>query len=576
MKNQTNSPHSLHRDGSEAQQYFKSIASGEVVACDKIKKLANIMLPRFGKGYREWHYDPKKALRPVEFIERFCKVPHGRAGVAFELTDYELAIVETAFGFVDEQDLREFRDVMVVIGRKNGKTSLAAALSLYMLMADGEFAPQCYCIATSKDQASLAYGSLLNMVRQSPALEKHLHKGVVPARHQDGMMFPKGAGYFTPLSSQTRNLDGLNAHFAIVDEMAAVINRDVYDLVRQSTGSRDEPMILTITTNGFERGGLFDDQYTYAERWLDGSIDDDSFLPFVWELDDRTEWTDESMWLKANPGLGTVKKKTYVEQQVRKAKNDPSYLPTVLTKEFNVPENKASAWLRYEEAVNTTTFNLEEMGFKYCVVGYDASDSVDLTAAQAFMMKPNDEHLYELSMYWLPEAALEATRKSGKRIERDHVPYEKWVSNGLLRLVPGNKIDHRVVFQWIQELAEDFGIYTLALAYDPWHLTDDTWTNQARMTVGEGNAEPVRFGAKTLSSPMKSLKADYAAKRIVDNHHPINEWCRMNVSVAIDRNDNWQPVKGKGPGGRIDGFAAEICAYIALERHKDSYLGLIG
>lgn len=540
-----------------------------------MKALAKIMLPRFAEGFGAWHYDCGKALRPIEFIERFCKLPQGRVGTPLVLEDYELAIIESAFGFVDAAGEREFRELMVVIGRKNGKTSMAAALSLYMLMADGEFAPQCYSVATSKDQASLTYGAMLNMIRQSSTLAKHLHKGVIPDRHQDGVMFNERGGYFTPLSSQTRNLDGLNVHFAVVDEMAAITNRDVYDLVKQATGSRDNPMILTITTNGFERGGLFDDQYDYAERWLKGEIVDDTFLPFVYELDERSEWTDSGAWGKANPGLGTVKKRAYLESQVQKAKNDSSYLPTVLTKEFNVPENRASAWLRYEEAVNPATFDIDEMGFRYCIIGYDASDSVDLTAAKAMMMRPDDDHIYELSMYWLPEAALEARRGSGLRVERDHAPYEKWVANDLVRLVPGNKVDHRVVFQWMQELADDWGLYPLAIGYDPWHLTDDSWQSQARMAVGEGNAEAVRFGPKTMSAPMKAIKADFAAHRIIDNHNPVNEWCRMNVGVAVDRNDNWQPVKGQGADGRIDGFAAEICAYIALDRHIDAYRGLM-
>lgn len=564
------------RDGHEAQRYLESVERGDVVACGKLKGLASIMLPRLRDGgYRHWRYDEQRALRPVEFIERFCCLPHGRAGEPFILTDYELDAVELAFGFVDDEGNREFSEVMFMMGRKGGKTALVAALTLYMLVADGEYAPQCYSVANSKDQASQTYGSILNMVRQSPLLSKRLRKGIIPDRAQDGLMFDANRGFFTPLSSQTRNLDGLNAHWAVLDEMSAMVNRDLYDLVKQSFGSRDQPMLFSITTNGFERGGLFDDQYDYASRWLSGEIEDDMFLPIVYELDERDEWHDESKWAKANPGLGTVKKVSYLQGQVSKARNDPSYLPTVLTKEFNIPENKASAWLSFDEAVNPERFDVDSMGFRYCVCGYDASDSIDLTAAKAMMMRPGDDHIYEMSMYWLPETALEAHRQSGLRIERDHAPYDKWIANGLVRVVPGNRIDHRVIFDWIHELADEHGIYTLALGYDPWHLTDDTWVQMARMTVGERNAEVVRFGAKTLSGPMKSIRADFQQHRIVDDHNPVDEWNRMNVSVQVDRNDNWLPCKGKGPEGRIDGFAAELCAYIALERHMEEYRGLM-
>ena len=561
------------RDGYECVSYMKAVLSGEIVACQKIVKLCETMLPRVESGtYKCWHYDPKLASKPVRFIERFCCQPEGKMGTHLVLEPFQLFVLEVLFGFVDDNGYRQFQELFWVVGRKNGKTSLSAALGLFMLMKDGEFAPQCYSAATSKDQASLLYGSMLRMKAQSPQLAKRLRKGIIPARDADGIIYDANEGYFTPLSSQTRNLDGLNVHFAAIDEVAAITNRDIYDLIKQATPSRDQPMVVEITTNGFERDNFFDSQYDYASRILAGKATDDTMLPVVYELDDRSEWTDENKWIKANPGLGPIKKVEALRGYVNKAKQDPSFLPTVLTKDFNLPENKASAWLRFKEAVNEEEFDWREKKFRYCVVGYDASDSIDLTAAQALMMAPGDEHLYEMSMYWIPEEALSKHERSGLRKSRDNVPYRKWVDMGLVRVVPGNKIDHRVIFEWMNELRDDYDVYPFALGYDPWHLTDDSWQDMARSFVGKNRLEPIRFGAKTLSAPMKQIRADYEANRIVDNHNPVNEWNRMNVSVQIDRNDNWLPCKGKGPQGRIDGFAAELCAYIALQRHRDEYL----
>lgn len=454
-------------------------------------------------------------------------------------------------------------------------TSLSAALALYMLMKDGEYAPQCYSAATSKDQASLLYGSMMRMKNQSPMISKRLRKGTVVSRDCDGLMYDANDGYFTPLSSQTKSLDGLNVHFAAIDEVAAITDRDVYDLIKQATPSRDQPLIVEITTNGFVRDNFFDHQYAYASDVLNGKSTDDTMLPVIYELDDRSEWTDESKWVKANPGLGTIKKVEALRGYVNKAKQDPSFLPTVLTKDFNLPENKASSWLRFEEAVNRETFDWREMGFRYCVVGYDASDSIDLTSAQALMMRPGDDKIYEMSMYWIPEEALDRRVRDGKRRERDGVPYEKWIADGLVRKVPGNKIDHRVIFDWMNELRDECDVWPFALGYDPWHLTDDSWQTMAESFVGKKRLEPIRWGAKTLSVPMKQIRADYAAHRIVDNDNPVNQWNRMNVAVTIDRNDNYLPCKGNGSSGRIDGFAAELCAYIALQRHKDEYEGSI-
>lgn len=560
------------RDGSEALSYARAVLAGEVTACAKLRKLCAMMLPRLESGeYKCWRYDPERAVRPVRFIETFCCQPEGRVGQRIVLQPFQLFWMEVAFGFVGEDGNRQFNEVFNIRGRKNGKTTELAALGLYMLTKDGEGAPQCYSAANSKDQASLLYGAMLRMVAQSPALQRRLHKGVIPSRHQDGLMFGANGGYFTPLSSQTRNLDGLNVHFAAIDEIAAITNRDVYDLIKQGTSAREQPLLVEISTNGFVRDNFFDDRYDYASRLLDGKVVDDHFLPVIYELDSRGEWTDESCWEKANPGLGAIKKLDKLRGYVNQAKQDPSFLPTVMTKDFNMPENRATSWLTFTEAVNRETFDWRGMGFRYCVIGYDASDTIDLTSAQALMMRPGDPKIYEMSMYWIPEMQLEKRRRDGSRKQRDNVPYDRWIADGLLRTCPGNTIDHRVVFEWMQELRDEYDVYPFAMGYDPWHLQDDAWKDTVRTFVGKNRAEQVRFGAQTLSIPMKEIREVYAEGGIVDNDNPLNQWCRMNVGVITDTNDNIKPVKANGPTGRIDGWAAEICAYVCLKRHWDDY-----
>lgn len=564
------------RDGYECVRYMDAVLKGELVACKKIIKLCKILRPRFETGeYKCWHYDPARAKRPIEFAERFCCQPEGKPGQHIEMQPFQMFWQEVVFGWVDEQGFRQFNEAFNVRGRKNGKSTEQACMGLYMLTKDGEGAPQCYSAANSKPQSSLLYGSMLRMVSQSPALRRRLHKGTIPNRDEDGLIYRANGGYFTPLSSQTRNQDGLNVHFAAIDEVAAVTNRDIYDLLKQATSARDQPLIVEITTNGFERDNFFDSQYDYASRWLDGKVEDDHFLPVIYELDDRSEWSDEDMWVKANPGIDVIKKREALRGYVNKAKQDPSFLPTVMTKDFDLPENRASAWLSFEQAVNRETFDWREMGFRYCIVGYDASDTIDLTSAQALMMRPGDPKIYEMSMYWIPEMQLEKYRTSGLRKQRDNVPYDRWIDEGLVRTCPGNTIDHRVVFEWMQELRDEFDVYPFAMGYDPWHLQDDSWKDTARQFVGKNRAEQVRFGAQTLSIPMKEIKEVYAAKGIVDNDNPVNQWCRMNVGVMTDTNDNIKPVKANGPTGRIDGWAAEICAYVCLKRHWEDYMASI-
>lgn len=560
---------------SDAETYLEDVKNGRIVACNRLKQLADMMLPRFSDGYKRWHFDEKKATRPVDFIQRFCILPE--SGNHFVLEPFQKCMLELAFGFVDDDGYRQFQNIMWVIGRKNGKSSLSAALELFMLVADGEGAPQIYNVATSKAQASLAYGSSLKMMRKSRELSNILRKGTVPDRDQDGIINDANDGYITVLTNQTRHLDGLNTHFCVFDEMAACTNRDQFDLVYQSMSSRNQPILWAISTNGFERNNLFDDQYEYACGILDGKIEDDRMLPVIYELDNRDEWTDETCWAKANPGLGTIKSWDYMRDAVSKGKQDPSFLPTLMTKDFNIPETKTTAWLSFEEAVNVEPFpeippsgKLSDIGFRYGIAGFDASDTTDLSAAKMLMMREGDPKIYELSMYWLPEDALR--KDSGYRRERDDVPYRLWEKRGLLRTVPGNIIPKSVFFDWLEEVKAELDVWTFSIGYDPWGFQE--WHERFEAYVGKERSEIVRQGPLTFSTPMKQFKAMLAANQIVDGHNPINEYCRMSVNVKIDSNANIKPIKAEGKAvHRIDGFVAELNAYVAYLRHKDEYEG---
>lgn len=556
----------------DAELYLMGCLDGSIVAGRRIKALAEKMLPRIRNGYKGWRYDVDLATRPVEFIERFLKIPSGKLGVPFILEPYERMIVELTFGFVDENEKRQFQYTLVEMARKQGKTSLAAAIEIYMLVADNEGAPQIYNAATSKAQASLAYGAVWRMIRQSPKLLKILRKGTVVERAENGILCDGNMGYIVPLSKQSDHLDGLDVHMCVFDEMAAAEDRSIFDLIRQGTGAREQPLMVAITTQGFVRDNLWDHERDYALKWLDGKIEDDRFLGILFEQDDRSEMWDETMWPKSNPGLGTVKKVEYMRAQVLKAKNDPSYTPTVLTKDLNLPANQASAYLSFEEAVNEELYDFDPSVFRYCVVGIDAADTIDLNAATALFMRPGDDRIYRRSMYWIAEEQVKVN--SNNQRGRDGVPYHEWAARGLIRIVPGNKVDKRVFLDWVQELADE-GLYTRYIGYDPWHM-DDSTLRELKSMVGEENVEVVRQGVQTLSQPMKQLKADMRDGRIVNNHNPIDEWCNLNLAAKIDINENVQPVKKAGATTRIDGYMALLDAYITLMRHEADYKMTIG
>lgn len=564
----------VDEDGkTDAEIYLEGVVGGTVTAGKKLVALASIMLDRIRNGYKQWHYDAWYATRPVEFIETFCCYPAGRKmGMAFELESYERAWVELIFGFVDKDGLREFQYAIIEVARKNGKTSLLAAIELYMLVSDGEGAPQIYNSAVTGNQASLGYGAALHMLRKSPKLKKWIREGAVKERdNQSGMICDATLGYICTLSGDSKSLDGLDIHFGVLDELAAWKTRGVYDLIKQSIGAREQPMIMAISTQGFVRDSIWDAELEYANKWLSGDIEDDRFVAILYELDDRDEMYDESAWKKANPGLGTVKRLQYMRDQATKARNDPQFVPTYLTKDLNLPANQASAFLTYEECVNEGTYRLDDGEQVYCIIGFDAADFIDLTAAKAIFMRKNDSHIYERSMYWIPETQVEIN--SNSQGQRDGVPYQAWAARDLIRIVPGNNVPRQVIVDWIQEIYND-GFIPFAIGYDPWHV-EQPIQEQFRMYIGRDRVVPVRQGALTLSNPMKQIKSDLRDGKVIDNHNPVNEWCRMNVAAKTDINNNVQPVKVSDAKHRIDGFMAELDAYVVMMSMWDEYQELV-
>lgn len=546
---------------SALEQYAVAILDGKIKACRRIKQqYERLLYNYYNPG--QWHFDQSIADRHIVFMERFCRQPESGQPLRFEL--FQRAKLEAIFGFVDDCNLRQFQEVLTIEGRKNGKTTEMAAVEIDLLANDGEGSPQVYNVATKRDQAMLGFNACHSMIKRSSDLSGILRKRV------SDIYFAHNLGFIKALAANSNGLDGLNSHGVIIDELAAIKNRDLYDLMKQSMSARSQPLLFAITTNGFVRDNIFDAQYEYACGVLDGQIDDDRFAAFIYELDDPDEWLDETCWIKANPGLGTIKKFDFLKRCVEKAKADPSFRPTVMTKDFNLKQTGASSWLRWEELDNDATFDTT---FDYCVGGFDAADTTDLNAAKALMMRPDDPNIYVKSMYWIPETVLEQVSKTGSRRERDNMPYDLWVKQGLMRVWEGNKVDKVCFLQWFTELREKEDLYTMFIGFDPWHI-DDTLLAAFKAEFGPNSMIPVRQGIYTLSDPMKSLRADLQAKRVIYGGNPIDKMCLANTEVKVDINGNIQPVKGLDPRKRIDGTVALINGYKVLKDKYDQFVNL--
>ncbi len=548
------------------EEYWQQIESGEIMVCKRTRQQYEKLIQELRHPRAPWVFDLDKANQPIEFIERFCKHSKGKwIGKPVKLELFQKAKIQAVYGFVHKDTgLRRCREVFTCVGRKNGKSTEKAATGNYMLVGDGEGGSEVYSVATKKDQARIVFSEAVNMVSQSPALSKHVKK------RKTDLYFPVTFSKFEPLASDSNSLDGLNTHNCIMDELHAIKDRNLYDVMKQSMAAREQPLLDMITTAGFVRECIFDDIYDYACKVLDGVINDDRFLAFIYELDDRSEWTDFRMWEKANPGLGTIKSYEELAANVERAKHDPNFLPTVLTKDFNIRSTVANSYLSFEEANNEETFDMEELRDCYMVGGIDLSAVGDLTSISLLGMKPGSEKIYCLSHSFMPGDLVE------EKVKADKVPYDRWVERGLITLCQGHKVDYTYITDWLIKMREEYGVIAYWCGYDSWNSPALIEDLENRMGYkNRQNLLPVIMGAKTLSAPMKLMKADLGEKKINYNNNPLLLWAFTNTGLDIDKNENWRPIKHH-QRQRIDPMMSTLIAYTILQNNLADYKALVG
>lgn len=538
-------------------EYFEAINTGKCVVSKRVYKQYEKLVNDINNPDK-YIFDESKADKPIKFIETFCKHSKGEwAGKPVKLELFQKAYISALFGFINKDTgLRRYKESLFYVSRKNGKSTLLSGIAAYMLVADGEPGAEIYSCATKKDQAKLVFDETLNMIKQSPYLSKHLKK------RKTDLYFPLTMSKFQPLGKNSDTLDGLNAHCVIIDELHGVKDRNLYEVMKQSQSARRQPLLIMITTAGTVRECIFDDMYEYACNVVDGTFEDNTFLPILYELDNKSEWTDPKAWQKSNPALGTIKKIDDLEHKVEKAKNNPKDLSGVLTKDFNIRDTLSNAWLTFEDINNTETFNIEDFRNCYAIGGADLSITTDLTCATLLLIDKETEKRYIHQMYWLPSDNFE------QRVKLEKIPYDIWLKRGLIRLCNGNTINYGDVTQWFIEMLNDYGITPLWIYYDSYSAK--YWVEE----MEQNGFKMVRCiqGAKTLSLPMQQLGADLKAKKINYNNSPILKWCLTNTGVQEDRNGNIVPIKNQSAKQRIDGVASMLDSYVGLYEHYEEFL----
>ena len=420
---------------------------------------------------------------------------------------------------------------------------------------------------TKRDQSKIIWGEAKRMAKKSPALRKRI-KPLVSELVSDF-----NDGIYKPLASDSDTLDGLNVHGVLMDEIHQwKQGKALYDIMADGTTAREQPLVFITSTAGTIREDIYDQKYEEAERVINGYFDangykDEHFIAFIYELDNRKEWTDPKCWRKANPGLGTIKSLEQLTAKVKKAQANPALVKNLVCKEFNIRETSSEAWLSFEQLNNTDTFDLAELRPRYGIGGADLSSTTDLTAAAVIFMVPGDRHIYALGMYWIAEELVE------QRVKEDKIPYDLWIEQGLVRTCPGNKVHAKYVTEWFKEVQNELDIYIPWVGYDSWSAT--YWVEEMRGIFGKESMVPVIQGKKTLSSPMQQLSVDLESKLVNYNNNPITKWCLANTAIEEDKNGNIQPCKTSKRTKRIDGTAALLNAYVVLQDRLAEYQSLI-
>lgn len=493
----------------------------------------------------DW-FDDAAADKVVGFFRDCLKFIEGeKAGQPFLLEPWQKALVGCMFGWKRQDGLRRYREVMVYVPRKNGKTPLLAGLVLYVMFCDHEPGAQIYSAAAEREQAALVYRHAAGMVLREPELEA---RAKIYKTFKSIEFAAEGTTY-KALSADADTKHGFSSHFVVVDELHAHPNGELVDVLQTSTAARSQPMMVYITTADYARLSVCNKRHDYARKVRDGIIKDSSFLPCVYEATLEDDWTSEDVWRKANPNYAVSVKPEYLVRECERAKNEPSYENTFKRLHLNIVTEQNIRWLQMApwDACNGELPNLDGLP---CYGGLDLSSTRDLTAfVLAF---PVDEQVYLMTFPFIPGDTAQERERS------DRVPVLTWAREGHIELTPGASVDYRAVRNKIVELGERYDIRQIA--YDRWGA------DQLRQEL-EGDGFEIFAcgqGFASLSAPSKELERLMIDGRLVHGGHPVLRWCASNATIEGDAAGNIKPSKKKSTE-RIDCIVAAVMAISCID-----------
>lgn len=572
-------------------EYYKRCRSGDIIIGRDLKTMLEILMQQIFNSDTPYRFNLDAAHKRINFIE--TQIKHFEspfAGKPFILEINQKAITEAIFGFyIFDTELlgggrwvRLYKEVLELIGRKNGKTPFTAALALAEWVC-GEAGQKIMCASNDYEQAGLIFDCINNFREESRALSKVTRKNIkgiffgnLRQRKKTGKFSSQNKGSIKKMSARQGAKEGRNLKIVIVDEVHEMKDRSTVMPLRSSLTTQDEPLYFEITTEGIVRDGYLDERLADAHKVLKGELDRPRWLIWLYTQDSEKEiWNDESSWAKSNPMLGVVKKITDLRDLVEEARNNGAQRAFTLAKEFNLKQLASTAWLEEKNIVNIATFELDDFKNCWCIVGVDLAETNDLCACTLLFMKPNDPVKYCHTMYFVTETKAGDGQSTDSPTNPERRDYKQWADAGLCRIVKGNVIDDDVVANYLWEVYNKFGIRPYKAGYDQWHAKE--FAKITAQHFGDNVPIKVKMTYEVLNVPMRTVEEDLRQKHLNYNNNEICRWCFRNTAVKHNNIGFVMPEKIAGYiGNKIDGTMSKIIAYATLRECKSAFIAKIG
>lgn len=535
---------------SSIYEYYRKINSGEIKVGKWIHKIYDILID--GIEQEKWFYDAKKADKCVKFIETFVHHSKGRNDL-LTLELWQKAIICAIFGIVREDGRRQFREVILIVARKNGKSLFASAIMACMAFIDKEFGADLYCLAPKLDQANIVFDNFYKSISYEQDLM------AISKKRRTDIYIEMSNTTIKPIAFNDKKSDGLNPHCVICDEIASWQGQNglrMYEVMKSALGARTQPLIFSISTSGYQNDSIYDELIMRATSYLQGSSEETQILPFLYMIDDVEQWDSMDELEKANPNLGVSVSKEYLQEEIRIAKGSLSKRAEFITKYCNIKQNSSQAWLEYQvvDKASKKEFTLNDFRECYAVGGIDLSQTTDLTCASIVVEKGGEEYVF--SQFFMPKNRLQDL------IELDKVPYDIYVKQGYITLSGENYVDYKDVKAWFDMLRKEYKIMPVRIGYDRYsaqYLVDEMSQkgyNMDDVYQGWNMAPEIRyFGGK-----LKDGRIHIGKNNLLKSH-------LLNVALKYESdNQRFKPVKMR-PSDHIDGFVSVIDALIVKAKY---------